>query len=63
LSSQAADPGATGVLRVAVDEREFTFHLPLASLLPKKFDPKSGDEFPGNYSFNPFSGEPLVNER
>jgi len=37
----------------------FDWKLPLGSLLPPKFDAKTKQEFPGDYLFNPYSGEKL----
>jgi hypothetical protein len=31
----------------------------LASLLPKKIDRKTKEEFPGNFDYNPYSGDKL----
>ncbi|MDE2136021.1 MAG: hypothetical protein KGJ68_01180, partial [Gammaproteobacteria bacterium] len=35
------------------------YRLPLGSLLPPAIDAKTGESFPGNYHFNPFTGEKL----
>jgi hypothetical protein len=52
----AAQPGS---FRYTLYDETFTWRLPLPSLLPAKFDPKTGDEFPGDYQFNPYTGAPL----
>jgi hypothetical protein len=39
--------------------QNFTWRLPLRSLLPRKVDPATKEEFPGNYLFNPFTGGKL----
>ena len=38
-----------------------TFHwkLPLGSLLPDKVDPETGETFPGDYVFSPYTGRKL----
>ena len=55
------DARKTGALRVFFREKEFKFRLPLGSVLPPKYDAQTRERFPGNYSFNPFTGKPLVN--
>lgn len=54
-----ADPLSQGKLTVEVAERRFAYPLPLVSLLQPAVDPQTGDEFPGNYRFNPYTGAPL----
>lgn len=49
-----------GTLQVKLYEQTFSWRLPLGSLLPPRRDPKSGEQFPGNYQFNPFTGEKLA---
>ena len=48
-----------GTVQVAFYDQTYRFRTPLGSLLPVKVDAKTGEEFPGNYSFNPFTGEKL----
>jgi len=48
-----------GSFQFALYDREFHWRTPLASLLPKKKDPKTGETFPGNYDYNPYTGEKL----
>ena len=38
----------------------FKWRLPLGSLLPPKYDPQTGENFPGNYIYNPFTGSKLL---
>lgn len=38
----------------------FEWKLPLGSLLPARMDPKTKQEFPGDYQFNPYTGDKLV---
>jgi hypothetical protein len=49
----------TGSVQVSLYDQTYRFRTPLGSLLPVKVDAKTGEEFPGNYSFNPFTGEKL----
>lgn len=49
-----------GFFEVVLGEEEFRFRLPLGSLLPPKYDPDTGEKFPGNYNYNPFTGTKLV---
>jgi hypothetical protein len=55
-----ADPTKDGSLTVHVGEVALRYELPLASLLPPMVDPKTHAKFPGNYRFNPFTGDPLT---
>jgi hypothetical protein len=51
-----------GRMTVKVGAKEFAFRLPLGSVLPAKLDKESGERFPGNYEFNPFTGKKLTAE-
>lgn len=53
------DPLRPGSLKYTLYDQTFTWRLPLVSLLPPKVDPKTSEEFPGNYEFNPYTGQPL----
>jgi hypothetical protein len=57
-----ADATGEGMLNIVVAEKEFKYRLPLGSVLPPKYDPKTGEKFPGNYTYNPFTGSKLVSE-
>jgi hypothetical protein len=57
-----ADPASKGAFWVNVGGKEFRYRLPLGSLLPPKYDPGTGERFPGNYDFNPFTGTKLGTE-
>lgn len=48
-----------GTLQVSLHEQVYRWRTPLGSLLPAKLDAKTGEEFPGNYSFNPYTGDKL----
>ena len=48
-----------GKLAFTLNDREYQWKLPLPCVLPLKHDPKTGEEFPGDYKFNPYSGSPL----
>jgi hypothetical protein len=54
-----ADPRADGKLVVKIAETEYKFRLPLGSLMPPRVDNATGEEFPGTYHFNPYTGAPL----
>jgi hypothetical protein len=54
------DPRSKGRISVKIGEKEFPFRLPLGSLLPARFDPDSGERFPGDYEFSPYSGKKLT---
>ena len=49
-----------GTFVVHVGTVAMRYTLPLGSLLPPMIDAKSGETFPGNYRFNPFTGVKLL---
>jgi hypothetical protein len=53
------DPLKSGTFQFTLYDQTFHWRLPLASLLPKRIDPKSKEEFPGNYEYNPYTGTKL----
>ncbi len=53
------DPVQAGAFQVSLYDQVFDWRLPLASLLPRKMDPKTHEEFPGNFNFNPYTGGKL----
>ena len=55
------DATQPGDLSVKFYGKDYHWHLPLGSLLPKKVDPNTGEEFPGNYQYNPYTGKKLGN--
>ena len=50
------DPFKEEVLNVNYNQSTYTWRLPLGSLLPPKYDSETGEKFPGNYNYNPFTG-------
>ena len=54
-----ADPTGSGMLTVDVGPNSFHYRLPLGSFLPPMYDTLTGERFPGNYRYNPFSGKAL----
>lgn len=48
-----------GQFSLVVNKIDFKWVLPLPSFIPAMFDPVTGDEFPGSYVFNPFTGQRL----
>lgn len=54
-----ADPLAPGTLTVQLGEARYDFTTPLGSLLTPQHDPRTGQKFPGNYRFNPYTGSQL----
>jgi hypothetical protein len=54
------DPLGSGSLSVTLGNTIFRWRLPLGSLLPPNYDLQTGEEFPGNYIYNPFTGRKLV---
>ena len=55
------DVRTDGALIVHVGPKTFRYRLPLGSFLEPVVDVKTGETFPGNYHFNPFTGSPLSN--
>jgi hypothetical protein len=53
------DAGKEGNMKYALFDQTYTWRLPLGSLLPPRRDARTGEEFPGNYQFNPFTGDRL----
>jgi hypothetical protein len=54
------EPSKEGTFVVHVGTVAMHYKLPLGSLLPPMIDAKSGETFPGNYHFNPFTGVKLA---
>ena len=54
------DPKQEGSFSLIFTDTTYKWRLPLGSLLPPKYDPQTGEEFPGNYNYNPFTGKKLV---
>jgi hypothetical protein len=53
------DEHKAGALRYTLYDQVFNWRLPLPSLLPPRIDPKTHEEFPGNFEFNPYTGGKL----
>jgi hypothetical protein len=51
--------GSDGRFAYSAFGHDFDWRLPLGSLLAPKVDPTSGEQFPGDYKFNPYTGSPL----
>ncbi len=54
-----ADPAGNVDVVLAFDQESFSWHLPLVSTLPLRIDRATGDTFPGDYEFSPFTGHKL----
>jgi len=52
-------PAGEGRVKLTTVGQDYVWRLPLGSVLPPMFDPDSGDRFPGNYRFNPYTGKSL----
>jgi len=57
--SRTVEPTKEGIFVVHVGPVTVRYRLPLGSLLPPVIDEKTGESFPGNYHFNPFTGHKL----
>ncbi len=53
------DPKSNDFFKFTSFGTEFKWRLPLGSLLPPVIDKETGEEFPGNYRYNPFNGNKL----
>ena len=53
------DPRREESFAITYDGRRYDWRLPLGSLLPPAVDARTGERFPGNYRFNPYTGERL----
>lgn len=53
------DPLQPGSFKVLLGDEAFAFRLPLGSLLPTTYDAETGEQFPGNYLYSPYSGRKL----
>jgi hypothetical protein len=49
-----------GMLELTYGDSVYKFRLPLGSLLSPKYDPQTGEKFPGNYVYSPYTGVKLV---
>lgn len=54
------DPTKEGRLTIRMGEKDFSFRLPIGALLPPMFDAQTGDRFPGDYIYNPYTGKKLA---
>lgn len=54
------DPTQKGNFEYTAFGEKEKWRLPLGSLLPPMYDEKTGEQFPGNYIYNPFTGEKLT---
>ena len=54
-----ADPRGNLVASLSFDKELFVWRLPLVSLRPLRIDPATGDTFPGDFDFSPFTGHKL----
>lgn len=57
---RTVEPTKDGSFTVHVGSVTVRYRLPLGSLLPPAFDQKTGESFPGNYQFNPYTGTKLA---
>jgi len=54
-----AEAKKEGTFSVELNEREFSWRLPLSSLLPPKICPTCGEKLSGAYKFCPWDGSKL----
>lgn len=53
------DPLVDGRLQVRTANNAYPFRTPLGSVLPLQHDPETGESFPGDYHYNPYTGGAL----
>lgn len=53
------DPLADGRAQVKTRNKTHVFRLPLGSLLPDRHDAATGESFPGDFLYNPYTGQVL----
>jgi hypothetical protein len=53
------EPLGKGKMVVRLDGEDYDFRLPLDALLVPSQDPKTLEQFPGSYRFNPYTGAAL----
>jgi hypothetical protein len=61
-TAKLVDELQAGQVSFALYEQTYKWRLPLGSLLPGKLDPKTNEDFPGNYQFNPYTGDKLADK-
>jgi hypothetical protein len=54
-----ADATVPGMLVATIDGQRLDYRLPLGSLLEPKRDPATGETFPGNFEYSPYTGTRL----
>lgn len=52
-------PTGSGTVRLSVGGEMFSWKLPIVSMLAPAIDPLTGESFPANYLYNPFTGQRL----
>lgn len=57
------DPRGSQSFSISYSGDTLKWRLPLGSLLPAKLDKITGEEFPGNYMYNPFTGNKLIDKK
>ncbi len=55
-----SDPRGSGAMTLTFDKETFTWSLPLVSVQALRVDRATGDTFPGDYDFSPFTGNRLA---
>jgi hypothetical protein len=59
VDGKALDAGMPGKLVVTFYGKPQNWRLPLGSVLPPRIDKATGESFPGNFEFNPFTGKKI----
>lgn len=53
------DPLSEGRFKVLTSRHAYPFRTPLGSVLPPRHDGATGESFPGDYHYNPYTGDAL----
>lgn len=53
------DAAKPGNLTINFYGKDYKWRLPLGSVLPPKIDKATGEEFPGSYEYNPYTGRKI----
>lgn len=61
--ARVADPKVNGKIQFIYKEENFTWHTPLNSLTPPKYCPKNNEAMNGKWTYCPWHGEKLLEQK
>jgi hypothetical protein len=59
VDGKSLDAGMPGKLNVTFYGKQQQWRLPLGSVVPPRIDKATGEAFPGNFEYNPFTGKKI----